>query len=59
VFSTWFIRLLIDATRELLGEVFSMWSVSILYKDKQLRLRESLETAVRRVGVSCETVAGQ
>jgi hypothetical protein len=28
-----------------------MWSVPRLYNEEQLRLRESLETAVRRVGV--------
>jgi hypothetical protein len=44
---------------ELLGDVFSVESVPRLYKEEQLRLRESLETAVSRVGVSCETVAGQ
>jgi hypothetical protein len=34
-------------------------SVPMLYNEEQLRLRESLETAVGRVGVSCETVASQ
>jgi hypothetical protein len=36
-----------------------MRSVPRQYNEEQLRLRESLETSVRRVGVSCETVAGQ
>jgi hypothetical protein len=31
----------------------------MLYNKEQLRLWESLETAVRRVEVSCETFAGQ
>jgi hypothetical protein len=54
---------------ELLGEVFSMRSVPKLYNEEQLRLRESLQTGVRRVGglcemaaslgVSCETLAVQ
>jgi hypothetical protein len=49
-----------DATiEELLREVFSVRSVLRLYNDEQVLLRESLETAVRKVGVSCETVAGQ
>jgi hypothetical protein len=34
-------------------------SVPRLYNEKQMRLRESHETAVRRVGLSYETVAGQ
>jgi hypothetical protein len=46
-------------TIELLEAVFSMWSVSRLYNEEPLRLRESLETAVGRVRVSCEAVAGQ
>jgi hypothetical protein len=63
------------ATKELLGEVFPVWSVPRLYNE-QLRLPESLEMEVRRVGgwcemaaslgvshleqqVTCETVAGQ
>jgi hypothetical protein len=45
--------------KELAGEVFSLRSVPRLYNEEQLRLRESLETEVRRLGVSCETVAGQ
>jgi hypothetical protein len=44
---------------ELLEVVFSVRSVSRLSNEKQLRLRESLEIAVRRIGVSCGTVAGQ
>jgi hypothetical protein len=36
-----------------------MWSVPRLYKEGQLQLRERLETTTRRIGVSCETVAGQ
>jgi hypothetical protein len=36
-----------------------MRSVPRLYNEEQPRLLESLETAVGRVGVSCETVAGQ
>jgi hypothetical protein len=48
-----------DATIELVGEVFSVRSVPRLYKEKQLQLRESLEMAVRKVGVSCETVVSQ
>jgi hypothetical protein len=44
-------RLPRDATIEkLLGEMFSMRSVPRLYNLEHLRLRESLETAVRRVG---------
>jgi hypothetical protein len=38
-----------NATTELLEAVFSVRSVRRLYNEKQLRLRESLETAVRRV----------
>jgi hypothetical protein len=34
-------------------------SVPRLYNDEQLRWRESLETAVGRVAVHCEVVAGQ
>jgi hypothetical protein len=36
---------------ELLGEVFSIFSVSRLYNEEQFRLRESLEMAVRRAGI--------
>jgi hypothetical protein len=35
-----------------------MWSVPRLYDEEQLRLRGSLETAVRRVGDRCEMAAG-
>jgi hypothetical protein len=44
---------------ELLEAVFSVQSVPRLYNEEQLRLRVSLEAAARRVGVSCEIVAGQ
>jgi DNA-directed RNA polymerase sigma subunit (sigma70/sigma32) len=44
------------ATIELLKAVFSLQSVLRLYDEEQLRSQESLETALRRVGVSCETV---
>jgi hypothetical protein len=58
---------------ELLEAVFSVRPVPSLDNEEQLRLRESLEMTVRRVGVwcemaaslgvgqwvSCETVAGQ
>jgi hypothetical protein len=58
VFSTQFLRQLRDSTiEELLEEVLSMQSVPRLYKEEQLRLRESLGTAVRRVGVWCEMAA--
>jgi hypothetical protein len=43
---------------ELLEAVFLVRSVPRLYNEEQLRLRERLETAVRRAGVSCEAVAG-
>jgi hypothetical protein len=36
-----------------------MRAVPRVYHEELLRLRESPDTAVRRVGVSCETVAGQ
>jgi hypothetical protein len=36
-----------------------MRSLLRLYNEEQLRLRKSLQTAVRRIVVSCETVAGQ
>jgi hypothetical protein len=52
-------RLRDGTTEELLGDVFSVRSVPSQYNEEQLRLRDSLETAVRRVGVNCETVAGQ
>jgi hypothetical protein len=47
-----------DATiEELLEAAFSMWSVPRLYNEEQLRLRECLETAVRRVECWCEMAA--
>jgi hypothetical protein len=39
--------------KELLKTVFPVRSVPRLYNEEQL------QTAIRRVGVSCETVAGQ
>jgi hypothetical protein len=42
---------------ELLASVFSVQFVSMPYTEKQLRLRESLETAVRKVGDWCEMAA--
>jgi hypothetical protein len=42
---------------ELLEVVFSVRSVPRLYKEKQLQLRESLETVVKRVGGWCEMAA--
>jgi hypothetical protein len=55
VFSAQFVRWLYNATtEELLGEAFSMWSVLRLCNEEQLRLRGSLEMAVRRVGCWCE-----
>jgi hypothetical protein len=60
LFSTRYVRQLHDATsEELLGEVFSMRSVPRIHDEEQLWLRESLELAVRRIGVCCETDAGQ
>jgi hypothetical protein len=47
------------ATTESLEAVFSVQSVPRLYKESKLTFEESLETAVRRVGVNCETVTGQ
>jgi hypothetical protein len=44
---------------ELLKAVFSVRSMPILHNEEQLRLRKSFERAIRRVGVSCETIAGQ
>jgi hypothetical protein len=43
----------------MLREVFPMLSVLRPYNEEQLQLREILETAVRRVGVSCERVDSQ
>jgi hypothetical protein len=45
------------AIDELLKAVLSVRSVPRLYKEEQLRLRESLETAVRKVGGWCEMAA--
>jgi hypothetical protein len=42
---------------ELLEAMLSVHSVPRLYKQKQLRLRGSLETAVRTVGGWCEMAA--
>jgi hypothetical protein len=44
--------------KELLEAVFSVWSVPRLYNEGQLSLRESQETAFRRVGGWCEMAAG-
>jgi hypothetical protein len=44
-------------TVELLEAVFSVRSIPRLYNEEQLRLRESLETAVRRVGGCFEMAA--
>jgi hypothetical protein len=46
-----------ETTVELLEAVFSVRSMWRLYNEEQLRLRESLETAVRRVGSLCEMAA--
>jgi hypothetical protein len=45
--------------RELLGHISSMRSLPRLYKREQLRLRESVGTAVRRTGGWCEMAANQ
>jgi hypothetical protein len=45
------------AIEDLLKSVFSLGSVSRLYNERQLQLRVSLETAVRRVGGWCEMAA--
>jgi hypothetical protein len=42
---------------ELLEAVFCVRSVPRLYNEDQLRLRESSETAVRRIGGWCEMAA--
>jgi hypothetical protein len=44
---------------KLLEAMFSVRSVPRLYNEGKLPSEESLETAVRRVGVICETGAGQ
>jgi hypothetical protein len=41
----------------MLEVIFSMPSVPRPYNEEQLRLRESLETAVRKVGSWCEMAA--
>jgi hypothetical protein len=46
-----------ETIEELLEAVFSVRSVPRLYIEEQLRLRERLEPAVRRVGVRYEKVA--
>jgi hypothetical protein len=43
----------------MLEAVFPVQSVPRLYNEGELPSEDSLETAVRRVGVSCEKVAGQ
>jgi hypothetical protein len=58
VFCKLSVRQLRDATiEELLGKLFPMPSVPKLCNEKQVRLRESLETAKRRVGAWCEMAA--
>jgi hypothetical protein len=44
-------------TDEQLEAVFSVRPVPSLYNEEKLRLRENLETAVRRVGGWCEMAA--
>jgi hypothetical protein len=44
-------------TKEVVEEVFSVWSMLRLYNEDQLPSEECLETAVRRVGGWCETAA--
>jgi hypothetical protein len=44
-------------TIELLETVFSLRYVPRIYNEEQLRLREGLEMAIRRVGGSCEMAA--
>jgi hypothetical protein len=46
-----------DATNILLEAVFSVRSVSGLYKKAQLLLGETCDTAVRKVGGWCEMAA--
>jgi hypothetical protein len=47
-----------DATvEEMFGELISLRSVPRLCNEEQLRLRDSFETAVRRVGIWCEMTA--
>jgi hypothetical protein len=45
------------ATEELLEAMFSVWSVPRVYKEAHLRLQDSLETAMRRVGGRYELAA--
>jgi hypothetical protein len=47
------------AIEKLLKEVFSVQSMPRLYNEEQLRLQESLETAVRRVGVVRQSPANK
>jgi hypothetical protein len=55
VFSARSVILLRDATiEELLGEVFCVRYMPRLYNEEQLRLRESLETAVKVVNTEAE-----
>jgi hypothetical protein len=58
VFSTRPVRYLLDVTIELFGEVLSILSAQRLRNEGQLRLRDNLETAVGRVEIIRETVAG-
>jgi hypothetical protein len=44
---------------ELLEVMFSVRFVPRLYNEEQLQLRECLETGVRIVGISSETVASK
>jgi hypothetical protein len=58
VFSAQYERYPRDETiEELFREVFSTQSVQRLYNEEQLRLRKSLETAMRRIGGWCEVAA--
>jgi hypothetical protein len=58
MFSARSVGYLCDRTiEELLREAFSMRSVPRLCNEEQLRLRESIEPAMRRVGGWCEMAA--
>jgi hypothetical protein len=57
VLSTRSVRWLHESIIHLFGEMFSMRSVPRLYNEEQLRLLESLEMAVRRVGGWCQMAA--
>jgi hypothetical protein len=46
-----------ETMEDLLEETFSMRSVSTIYNKDKLPLRDSLETALRRVGCWCEIAA--